>query len=103
MRNENLVLRVSSQEKQQVVTAAERAGVTATEYSRKAIVERAQIESIADRLLVAILTALDDHAKQIAGQLNSLRERTDVAATKNDLSKLAEWIANRTSNNGRTP
>lgn len=103
MRNENLVLRMSSQEKHQVVTAAEHTGVTVTQYARKAIIERAQAEAIADRLLVAILSAIEEHAHKTLDSLSTVNEKIGTNASKDDLRKLAEWIAARLPTAGRQP
>jgi len=103
MRNENLVLRMSPQEKRQTVLAAEQAGVTVTEYSRKAIIERAQIEAVADRLLIAILSAIEEHTHKTLDGLRSVNERIGTTASKDDLRKRAEWIASRLPAEGRQP
>ena len=96
-----LSLRIAHSEKQALAAAAERTGTTLTGYALAAITERTRAETIADRLLVAILAALDDHTKQITGQVNALHARVDATASKDDLRRLAEWIASRTTN-GRT-
>lgn len=103
MRNENLVLRMSSQEKHQVVAAAEHAGVTVTQYARKAISERAQVEAVADRLLVAILSAIEEHAQRVVDGLTSINQKLGTVASKDDLRKLAEWVASRLPTEGRQP
>lgn len=98
-----LSLRIARGDKQALAAAAERTGSTLSGYALAAITQRVSAEAIADHLLAAILAALDDQTKQTTGQLNTLRERVDTAATKEDLRKLAEWIASRPATAGRTP
>jgi uncharacterized protein (DUF1778 family) len=100
---EVISMRIAHKDKQALAVAAEREGTTLTGYAIGAITERIRAETIADRLLVAILAALDERTNEIVNRLNVLHERADAAATKTDLSKLAEWIANRTTSNGRVP
>lgn len=94
-RNDFINLRVSAAEKHRITEAAQRLEMTTADYVRAAAAERVNMEAFADRLITTLLASLNDQSDRIGGDLHALAQRVGVSATRDDLRKLSEWLAER--------
>lgn len=94
-RNDFITLRVSAAEKRRIAEAAQKLEMTTADYVRAASSERVNMEAFADRLIATLLASLSDQSEQIGNDLHALAQRVGVTATRDDLRKLSEWLAQR--------
>jgi hypothetical protein len=94
-RNDFITLRVSIAEKRRIAEAAQKLEMTTADYVRAATSERVSMEAFADRLIATLLAALSDQSERIGNDLHALAQRVGVTATRDDLRKLSEWLAQR--------
>lgn len=98
-RRETIHTRVTGTEKRRITDAASTAGRTTADFLRDAVLNRITGEQQADRLMVALTAAVDDHVDQLRRDVAALSQQQSGAATKADLTKLAEWLITRLTAN----
>ena len=94
-RNDCIHLRVSTGEKHRITEAAQQAHQSVADYLRSVVLDRVTAEQQSDRVLAATLGAVGDTGQQLGEHLNQLGEYLTTLASKDDLRKLAEWMATK--------
>lgn len=102
-RNDCIHVRVSTAEKHRITEAAQQAHQSVADYLRAVAFDRITAEQQADRLLAALLAAIGDGGQQVGEHLDRVSEYLTTLASKDDLRKLAEWMATKFESIGAKP